>query len=90
MTFERYTRSALSRDPVTRERQLQAQRLLQEAREKTQRRKRDTRRKIIVGGALLAHAELHPAFRVALRDALRSAVTRDIDRNVIAELLIGD
>ena len=59
------------------------------ARQKTEDRKRDTRRKIVVGGAVLAHAALHPAFANALRDVLRVAVTRDMDKALLADL-IGD
>jgi len=57
------------------------------AQQKTKSRKQDARRKIIVGAAALAHAEVDPAFRHALSAALRSAVTRDIDRKVIGDLL---
>jgi peptidoglycan/LPS O-acetylase OafA/YrhL len=53
----------------------------------TEERKRDARRKIIVGAAALAHAEVDPGFRAALRMALRAAVTRDIDKAVIPDLL---
>lgn len=54
-----------------------------EARQKQADRKADTRRKIIVGGAVLAHA----AFAESLREVLRLAVTRDIDKKAIADLL---
>ena len=37
--------------------------------------KRDARRKIVVGGAVLAHAALHPDFAKALMDPLKVAVT---------------
>jgi hypothetical protein len=50
-------------------------------------RKRDARRKIIVGAAVLAHAELHPAFADQLRSVLNRAVQRPIDRTAIADLL---
>jgi hypothetical protein len=59
-----------------------------EAKAKQQERKRDTRRKIIVGAAVLAHAELHPAFAEQLRGVLERAVLRDVDRAVIAPLLV--
>ena len=58
-----------------------------EAKAKTEERKRDTRQKIIVGAAVLAHAELHPAFADQLRHILGLAVLRDTDREVIAGLL---
>lgn len=57
------------------------------AKRKTEDRKRDTRRKIVVGGAVLSHAALHPAFADALRDVLRAAVTRDIDKTLLADWL---
>jgi hypothetical protein len=57
------------------------------AKQKSEARKRDARRKIIVGAAVLAHAEQDRFFRSALRDVLRAAVTRDIDRAVITDLL---
>jgi septal ring factor EnvC (AmiA/AmiB activator) len=58
-----------------------------EASETAKRRKLDARRKIIVGGAVLAHAERSSEFGSALKALLRSAVTRDIDRRDIADLL---
>lgn len=58
-----------------------------EAKKKERQRKDDTRRKIIVGGAVLAHAALHPSFADALRGVLAVAVTRDIDKAVIVNLL---
>ena len=70
-----------------RKQQLDAQRLLLLASKKTADRKLDTRRKIIVGAAVLAHAELDPHFSAMLREILSVAVQRDIDRRVIADLL---
>ncbi len=67
--------------------QLKAQITLLEAENKTAERKRDARRKIIVGGAVLAHAELHPAFAAELRTALKAAVTRDKDKEAVADLI---
>ena len=72
---------------LTRKRQLEAQLAALDAQQKTRDRKRDTRRKILVGAAALAHGELNPSFRLALRAALREAVTRDHDKAVIADLL---
>jgi len=69
--------------------QLKAQIALLETENKTAERKRDARRKIIVGGAVLAHAELHPAFAAELRAALQAAVTRDKDKAVIRDLIGG-
>ena len=72
---------------TNRQRQLEAQRLMLLASKKTADRKLDTRRKIIVGAAVLTHAELNPHFSAMLRDILSVAVQRDIDRRVIADLL---
>jgi hypothetical protein len=58
-----------------------------DAKENAERRKRETRRKIIVGGAALAHAAHDPAFAAALRAALALAVTRPQDRKAIADWL---
>jgi hypothetical protein len=65
----------------------QARRLSLLASKKTADRKLDTRRKIIIGAAVLAHAELDPHFSATLRGILSVAVQRDIDRHVIADLL---
>lgn len=59
------------------------------AKQKSQARKQDARRKIIVGAAALAHAEVDPRFREALRAALRAGVTREIDREVVQDLIGG-
>jgi hypothetical protein len=72
---------------LTRKRQLEAQLAALDARQKLRDRKRDARRKILVGAAALAHGELNPSFRVALRDALRATITRDHDKVVVADLL---
>ena len=58
-----------------------------EAKAKQANRKRDTRQKIIVGAAVLAHAELRPAFGEQLRAILDKAVERESDREVISEFL---
>lgn len=79
--------SAQRNELLTRKQQLEARLADLDARQKTRNRKRDTRRKVIVGGAIIAHGKLHPAFRVALRSVLQQAVTRDIDKAVIADLL---
>lgn len=58
-----------------------------EAKAKVLDRKRDTRRKIIVGSAVLAHAQLDAEFALTLQLVLDQAVTRDKDRAEIADLL---
>ncbi len=67
--------------------QIEARRQAKLAAKKAADRKLDTRRKIIVGGAMLAHAELHPAFAYQLAVLLNLAVTREIERGVIADLI---
>lgn len=74
-------------DLTQRQQQLEARRLALLASKKNADRKLDTRRKIIVGAAVLAHAELHPPFSTALRDILSVAVQREMDRRAIADLL---
>lgn len=54
---------------------------------KIEERKRDTRRKILVGGAALAHAKHDAAFARSLRQALHVAVTKEADRTVIQDIL---
>ena len=66
--------------------QITAQLARIEAREKQKERKKDTRQKIIVGGAVLAHARLDAAFADQLAAILGKAVTRDIDKDTIADL----
>jgi hypothetical protein len=53
-----------------------------EAREKQAERKRDTRRKIVAGGIVLTHAEMHPEFADQLNGLLERFVTRDADREL--------
>ncbi len=73
-----------------RQQQLEARRLSLLAVKKQSDRKQDTRRKIVVGAAALAHAELDPDFADHLREVLDQAVLRPIDRGVIADLLPAD
>lgn len=65
------------------ERQLKA---LEES-EKQAARKRETRQKIIVGAAVLAHAAKDAAFAKTLREVLAVAVVEERNRAVIADLL---
>ncbi len=58
-----------------------------ESKAKKEDRKRGTRRKIIVGGAVLAHMQKDHAFASSLRDLLARSVGRMMDREVIADLL---
>jgi hypothetical protein len=74
-------------DLTKRQEQLEAQRQTLIASKRSADRKIDTRRKIIVGAAVLAHAELNPDFSAMLRDILSVAVQRAIDRRAITDLL---
>jgi hypothetical protein len=58
-----------------------------ESKAKKEDRKRDTRRKIIVGGAVLAHMEKDHAFANWLRSLLACSVGRINDRQTISDLL---
>jgi len=55
------------------------------ARAKELDRKLDTRRKIILGAAVQAHARLNSGFREELRKAVLSAVTRPQDKAALPE-----
>ena len=57
-----------------------------EKRKKSDDRKLDTRRKIIAGGAVIAHAQIDPEFRRAMQTALQKAVAPK-DRPLVADLL---
>jgi hypothetical protein len=57
------------------------------ARQKVANRKEDARRKIIIGGAILAEMQASPAFRGAILKLLKRRVTRDIDKKTIANIL---
>ncbi len=58
-----------------------------QARAKTDDRKRDTRRKIVVGAAVLAAMEKDSVLATKIRELLLRVVTRENDRAVVAELL---
>jgi hypothetical protein len=67
--------------------QLKAQIAAIEAREKADERKKDARRKIVIGAAVMAHAAIDPEFARELRRVLRLAVTRDFDKAAIEDFL---
>ena len=69
------------------EEQKRQRRLALEAQEKQAARKLDTRRKIVTGGAVLAHAVLDASFAAALRDVLDRAVIKPADRELLADLI---
>ncbi len=58
-----------------------------EQKEKSQTRKLDTRRKIIVGGAVLAEMHKDQEFASVLRAVLLRYVARPNDRAAVADLL---
>ncbi len=70
-----------------RETSLKAARARLESRMKDEERKRDMRRKILIGAAVMAHAKQQQAFAVALRHALNAAVTKEADRELIQDFL---
>ena len=63
--------------------QIKARLQKERAKISAQKRKDDTRRKIIVGAALLAHAEHDPAMKDQLWRILDSQVTRPQDRALL-------
>ena len=67
--------------------QLEAQIAAEEAKAKTAARKQDTRRKIIVGGAILAAMEESAGLREQVRHVLAARVTRPNDRAAVLDLL---
>ena len=58
-----------------------------EQKEKSQTRKLDTRRKIIVGGAVVAEMHKDPEFAAVVRAMLLRYVARPNDRAAVADLL---
>jgi len=57
-----------------------------EARENTQKRKDDTRRKILVGALCLTHAESKPEFKKWLVEALGKTLAKPADRALFSDL----
>lgn len=89
MNTSRKTTDDLLRVRREKAERLKAQIAALEERKKTEDRRRDVRRKIVVGAAVLAHAEADAIFCEALRAVLRSAVARDADKMVVADLIEG-
>lgn len=69
------------------EEQKRQRRLALEAQEKQATRKLDTRRKIVTGAAVLAHASLDASFAASLRDLLDKALIKPADRELLADLI---
>jgi hypothetical protein len=62
-----------------------AQRL--ESVERQQARKRDTRQKVVIGGAVIAEARGNPEFRAQLEQVIRSRVNRELDAEAVRSWL---
>jgi hypothetical protein len=69
---------------VRRKSQIEHQLAAFDAREQEAKRKRETRQKIIVGAAVLAHAQRDPSFAATLQSVLQRAVVRPKDRSFLA------
>ena len=52
-------------------------------------RAKDTRRKILIGAALLAEIEQEPSLRGVVQDILKRRLTQERDRELLADLLNG-
>jgi len=70
--------------------QLEQQIAAAESKAQSAARKLDTRRKIIIGGAMLAAMDNSPGLGAMVRAALAQHVTRPNDRAAVAELLDAD
>ncbi len=66
---------------------LDAQLQALKARESAAARKLDTRRKIVIGGAVMAHCAHDPDFAEAVKKAMRSALTTERDKTLLADWL---
>lgn len=64
---------------------LDAQLQALKARESAAARKLDTRRKIVIGGAVMAHCAHDPDFADAVKKAMRSALTTERDKTLLAD-----
>lgn len=83
----RKTNAARIADLEERKKQIEAKLTSLNARERVMTKKRDTRRKVIVGAAVLAHAQRDSEFARRLQAVLTLAVEREGDREAIADLL---
>lgn len=81
-------------DKLTRLRQrkahLEKQIAAAESAAKAEARKLDTRRKVLVGAAVLAELETDPGLRATVRAMLGRRITRANDRAAVADLLDGE
>lgn len=80
MAKERKTAEQKLAELREQERQLQERIKAQNARIQSQKRKEDTRRKILAGSVALNHADHDPEFRAKLNAQIDKSVTREDDR----------
>lgn len=66
---------------------MKAQEAALAAKQSSEERKLDTRRKIVLGGAVMAHAALDPDFAKLIRSALKSALAKakEKDRAIVQD-----
>lgn len=87
MAHARKTTQELIAEEERKSEQVKARIAELKAQQRTDERKRDNHRKIVVGAAVIAHVKIDPHFRKELRDALTKAVTDPKHKAVIADLL---
>lgn len=81
--MERKTDAERLADLKARQEQLRQQIIKLENASKQKQRKEDTRRKIIVGAAVMEHARQHPDFAATLEAVLAIAVVRPADKKAL-------
>jgi exonuclease III len=87
MAHVRKTTEELIAEEEKKSEQVKARMAELKSRQRVEERKRDSHRKIVVGGAVMAHIKIDPRFRKAVQDALNKAVTEPKHRAVIPDLL---
>ena len=83
----RKTTAQLIADEEKKSEQLRARIDELKARQRVEERKKETRRKIIVGAGVIAHIRINPVFRKQVREALNLAVTDPKQKAEIRDLL---
>jgi len=83
MSEEQKPKQKLSRTERAAQLRAKAQRL--EALDRDQDRKRDTRRKVVIGGAMIAEAKENPEFAATVAEILKRRVTRELDVEVVSD-----
>jgi hypothetical protein len=87
MAHVRKTTEELIAEEEKKSEQVKARMAELKSRQRVEERKRDSHRKIVVGGAVMAHIKIDARFRKAVQDALNKAVTEPKHRAVIPDLL---